>query len=133
MGLKLNRTTGLHRPLTIRDRFTVEVWHRTRTEQEQFYQDVRGLGDDEAAKRAAEFFLKVDECTGLTVPVLQYLRVPVADDQPTDEAGEIEIDAEVLGDVWRHAFPALFENVVVPFSSDMLSTVAKEKDRAKND
>lgn len=133
MGLKLLKATGLKRPLVIRDKFTVMVRHKTRTESEQFIEGLLNVNDDERAHRCAEYFLIAEESSGLTPDVARHLGVAVADDQETDGDGCICIDAEVLGDLWRHSYPERFANPVTTFSRDMLSTVAREKEAAKND
>lgn len=135
MGLKLLKATGLKRPLVIRDKFTVVVRHRTRIESEQFIEGLMNLDDDERARRCAEYFLDASDerAGGLTLDVARHLGVAVADDQATDESGCIALDTEVLGDLWRHSYADRFANPITAFSRDMLATVAREKEAAKND
>ncbi|MGH8323198.1 MAG: hypothetical protein ACRETD_05285 [Steroidobacteraceae bacterium] len=130
MGLKVQPTTGLTRPLTIVDPFKVDVKHLTRPEYDRVAQLCEGKdAEEQASIRSAAFIAGWSE---FTPAAAKKIGIAVADDQPVGPKGEIAFDADTARDVWRLAHDGLFAAKISLFSLRMLEAIEVEKELRKN-
>lgn len=130
MGLKIQASTGLTRPLAIVDKFKAEVKHLTRPEYDRVEALCAGKDADEQAKIRAEAF--VGGWSDFTPAAAKKIGIALADDQPLDAHGCIPFDLDTARDVWRLAHEGLFAAKVLLFSLRMLEAIETEKELRKN-